>query len=331
MLSMRTRRSTVHAQYWAATPVRGVLVKLLHLSLVLVWVTFTVVLLSLQYDTHSSKPEYIVSQAPLVDTVGDFWQMVWEQSVSVIVMLTALSDRGMVGVDMRVWGGLVVRALRYWWVGGWVGVRVWGCGCVWGSDSNWRACTYACRSVRVWHMCCSLFILLPYSGVVLCPPLCLPPITASVLPVLAFSRIASVRAIQGWCDVHTYVCVYAHTRTLTQTHGHAHTRTHGYKHGRRHWQGPTHTRGARKARRSLCSSCLKEHNHPMCIEFHSYVASPLLFLHRCNWSQNTCSVSTMLWGASMFRIQRCEKIDVKLCTCIHTWQDVRFSMCSGRM
>ena len=78
------------------------LVKLLHLSLVLVWVTFTVVLLSLQYDTHSSKPEYIVSQAPLVDTVGDFWQMVWEQSVSVIVMLTALSDRGMVGVDMRV-------------------------------------------------------------------------------------------------------------------------------------------------------------------------------------------------------------------------------------
>ena len=53
--------------------------------------------LSLQYDTHSSRPEYIVAQAPLVDTVGEFWQMVWEQNISVIVMLTALSDRGMVG------------------------------------------------------------------------------------------------------------------------------------------------------------------------------------------------------------------------------------------
>ena len=39
MLSVRTRQSPAHAQYHVATPLHGMLVKLLHLSLVLVWVT----------------------------------------------------------------------------------------------------------------------------------------------------------------------------------------------------------------------------------------------------------------------------------------------------
>ena len=39
MLSVRTHQCPVHIQYRAATPLRGMLVKLLHIPLVLVWVT----------------------------------------------------------------------------------------------------------------------------------------------------------------------------------------------------------------------------------------------------------------------------------------------------
>lgn len=34
---------------------------------------------------------YIATQAPLEETTTDFWQMVWEQEVDVIAMLTDLS------------------------------------------------------------------------------------------------------------------------------------------------------------------------------------------------------------------------------------------------
>ncbi|XP_052089209.1 receptor-type tyrosine-protein phosphatase beta-like [Mytilus californianus] len=43
---------------------------------------------------YSSPREYIASQGPLPATQADFWRMVWEQNVSIIVMLTQLMERG---------------------------------------------------------------------------------------------------------------------------------------------------------------------------------------------------------------------------------------------
>ncbi|KAJ3284429.1 hypothetical protein HK104_009963 [Borealophlyctis nickersoniae] len=38
--------------------------------------------------------QYITSQGPLPNTMGDFWQMAWEQGTAVIVMLTKEEERG---------------------------------------------------------------------------------------------------------------------------------------------------------------------------------------------------------------------------------------------
>jgi len=46
--------------------------------------------------------EYISTQAPLPSTMADFWRMIWEQDVPVIVMLTKFYERGQ------------VRAHTYW-------------------------------------------------------------------------------------------------------------------------------------------------------------------------------------------------------------------------
>jgi len=45
-------------------------------------------------DHDPRNPGYIVTQGPLVHTVSDFWQMVWEQGSVVIVMVSSLSENG---------------------------------------------------------------------------------------------------------------------------------------------------------------------------------------------------------------------------------------------
>jgi len=42
----------------------------------------------------TSTEGYIATQGPLPNTVSHFWRMVWEQNVTMIVMLTQLIERG---------------------------------------------------------------------------------------------------------------------------------------------------------------------------------------------------------------------------------------------
>jgi protein tyrosine phosphatase len=43
--------------------------------------------------------KYIAAQGCMQNTVSDFWQMVWQENCSVIVMLTELSENGKVSTQ----------------------------------------------------------------------------------------------------------------------------------------------------------------------------------------------------------------------------------------
>lgn len=51
--------------------------------------------LSLQGYKGKSR-SYIACQAPLPETVQDFWRMIWEQQCKVVIMLTACEENGVV-------------------------------------------------------------------------------------------------------------------------------------------------------------------------------------------------------------------------------------------
>ena len=48
------------------------------------------------FQGYTSPREYIVSQGPLPATRDDFWRMIWEQNVDIVVMLTKCIERGRV-------------------------------------------------------------------------------------------------------------------------------------------------------------------------------------------------------------------------------------------
>jgi hypothetical protein len=54
-------------------------------------------LLKTKQGLHNPR-EYIACQGPLKTTINDHWQMIWEQNVTIIVMLTEVIERGMVSL-----------------------------------------------------------------------------------------------------------------------------------------------------------------------------------------------------------------------------------------
>ena len=60
-----------------------------------VYSNMIMIITNLQGYRKAAK-EFVATQAPLPDTINDFWRMVWEQKSTVIVMLTNHEERGKV-------------------------------------------------------------------------------------------------------------------------------------------------------------------------------------------------------------------------------------------
>lgn len=49
-------------------------------------------------DGYMMRRAFVATQAPIPDTIPDFWRMIWEQESSTIVMLSKETESGKVGM-----------------------------------------------------------------------------------------------------------------------------------------------------------------------------------------------------------------------------------------